>query len=145
VTGSAPNPRRATRNSITSRYCRCAPRPFPASARRRRRVSETSEGAGPKTRPPQLPSWDGRRPRAETHDQAAYFHSPSENSRTASESKGLVPEVPRRTLMASTYRTGSELLSAGSTFVCSTTANGARPKPHCPVPNRTTTRSVQLL
>lgn len=106
MTGGAHGQRRAA--TKRRNHGRCAPRPFPASARGRRRVSETSEGEGPKTQPPQLPSWDGRRPRAGARDQAAYFHSPSENSREASESKGLGPENPRRTLKASTCRTGSD-------------------------------------
>lgn len=86
--------------------------PSQASARKRKRVSETSEErrVRPATQAPRSSRREtGEGPRAEARGQAAYFHSPFEYSRTANDPKELGPIIPGEgAAKAPTPRTGNE-------------------------------------
>jgi len=100
-----------------------------------------------------LPSWDGRRPRSRSPWPSRFLPlSARKLPRNQRIERARSQYFRGRRSMASTGRSGNERLSAGCTFICVTTAKGARVftrirrhEADYPVPSWTTTRSVRLL
>jgi hypothetical protein len=127
---------RTPRCPTASRGAR-GPSPFPASARGRRRVSETSEaarvrGPGSLAAPVARRAKDTRRSAWPSCLLPLSIRKLPRSQRC----KRARSRLPRTAQRGADPSDGQRGLSAGCTFVCSTTAKGAQPRLHSPTLGR---------